>query len=242
MLAITADSAPAHAAPWTAPDRCSACPGRTHSICRQLPADVLCRLGGIGRTRKLKRGETLMWDGDEAETVANVRSGMLQLSAGTANGQEQILGLMMPGDFVGQPFGGRQAERVVALSDVSVCVFRRPEFGALLAEAPSLSQALLEKTFGDLARARGWLQLLGRKSAEERIVSLLWQLFERAGSVPGEPVALLLSRQQMADLLGLTIETVSRRLRHLERAGLIALPDLRSFVVRQPEALEALAG
>lgn len=239
MLAATSHVSRMPARP--ASDRCSACAGRRSAVCGDLPEALLTRLAAMGRNRSLKRGDTLVWDGEDADIVANVREGMLQLTSATADGQEQILGLAFPGDFIGQPHGGVQEQRVVALSDVSVCVFRRVDFAALLAEAPELAQALLVRTFGDLARARAWMQLVGRKSAEERVASLLWMFAERMQQAAGAPVPLPLSRQQIADVLGLTIETVSRRMRSFEREGLISLPTLRSFVVNEAGAFRALA-
>lgn len=227
--------------PRTVSDRCSTCAGRRSAVCGAIPEALLTRLAAMGRSRSLKRGDTLVWDGEDAAIVANVREGMLQLTSANADGQEQILGLAFPGDFIGQPHGGVQEQRVVALSDVSVCVFRRADFAALLAEAPELAQALLVRAFDDLARARAWMQLVGRKSAEERVASLLWMFVERMHPMPGTPVPLPLSRQQIADVLGLTIETVSRKMRGFEREGLISLPTLRSFVVEETGAFRALA-
>lgn len=240
MFAATA-AHPNRMLPGTVADRCFTCAGRRTAVCGDLPEALLSRLAAMGRSRSLKRGDTLVWDGEDAGVVANVREGMLQLTSATADGQEQILGLAFPGDFIGQPYGGMQEQRVVALSDVSVCVFRRADFAALLAEAPELAQALLVRAFGDLARARAWMQLVGRKSAEERVASLLWMFFERMHEAAGAPVPLPLSRQQIADVLGLTIETVSRKMRSFEREGLIALPTLRSFVVKETGAFRALA-
>lgn len=241
MLALSPACQTAPRPVSTALERCASCEGRRSAVCDGLAAADLRRLAGLGRTRALSRGHTLIWEGDEADLVANVRSGILQLTAASNDGTEQILGLLFPGDFVGQPFGGAAEHRVVALTEVSVCVMPRREFAGLLAELPSLTRALLGKTFADLTRARSWLRLLGRKSAGERVASLLWELFRRAGGEPGRSVPLPLSRQQMADVLGLTIETVSRKMRAFDRDGMISLPDLRSFVVDRDDALQRLA-
>ncbi|SEM50499.1 CRP/FNR family transcriptional regulator, anaerobic regulatory protein [Sphingomonas gellani] len=222
-------------------DRCGLCEGRRDGVCSALTAEAGARLAGIGRTRRLKRGDTLIWDGEDADLVANVRSGMMQLTMGDAEGQEQIVGLAFAGDFVGTPFGARHEQRVVALTETSVCVIRRSDFLAMLSDEPGLSQALLMKTFAELNRAREWMRLLGRKSAEERVASLLLEIAGRSGDADGEAVPLPLSRQQIADVLGLTIETVSRKMRAFSREGVIGLPDLRSFVVHRPVDLERLA-
>jgi len=90
---------------------------------------------------------------------------------------------------------------------------------------------LLERLFGELDKARRWLLLIGAKTAGERVASLLLDLADRAAVAEGAPIDLPLTRQQMAGLLGLTIETVSRRLHAFAGEGVIALPDLRHFVL-----------
>jgi CRP/FNR family transcriptional regulator len=224
-----------------APARCQHCEIRNHAICGSVRDDLLLRLSSIGRTRKLKRGDTLSWEGDDAQTVANLRSGILRLTCGTSAGEQQILGLAFAGDFVGQFHDAQERHSVTALTDATVCLFRRAEFAAFASETPELSQALLLAMSAELGRSREWMRILGRKSAEERVATFLWDLYLRAGALEQHPVPLPLSRQQIADILGLTIETVSRKIRRISRSGLIELPDLHSFRVRSPDALERLA-
>jgi len=106
---------------------------------------------------------------------------------------------------------------------------------------------LLEHTLAELDRARGWILLLGRKSAEERIATFLLDMSRHAAmdGAAQDPVGrfeLPFSRQQVADLLGLTIETVSRQFTKLKRADLIDLPSRRAVVIKDRAALTLLAG
>jgi CRP/FNR family transcriptional regulator len=233
--ASAADSNPA------APERCLQCEVRGVAICASMGDALLARLSSLGRTRKLKRGDTLTWEGDDATLVANVRSGILRLTCGTSDGEQQILGLAFAGDFVGQFHEEHERHSVTALTDTTVCLFRRAEFSALASETPQLAGALLTAMSAELGRSRQWMRILGRKSAEERVATFLWDLYRRSGAAENSPVPLPLSRQQIADILGLTIETVSRKIRQISRSGLIELPDLRSFCVRSAHALERLA-
>ncbi len=221
---------------------CGDCAARERAICAALPEPVLDAMYRMGRTELLRRGETLMWESDEALVVGTVRSGLLKLTASLDDGREQILGLAFPGDFVGRPFSARAGHCVTALADTRLCVFRRPSFDGFAREHPALEHALLGRVLDELDRARRWMLLLGRKSAPERVATLLLEIAERGGGEPGERVTLPLTRQQMADLLGLTIETVSRNMTRLKHSGTIHLPDTRSYVILDAAALALRSG
>lgn len=219
---------------------CAGCAARAHAICGTLAATDLAAFGAMGRHRRLARGQTLMWEGDAAACVANVISGVLKLTTVGVGGDEQIVGLAWPSDFLGSPFGPTQNASITALTDSEVCLFGRAEFEAFLDTHPDLERALLRRSFADLERMRGLLAMLGRRTAGQKVAALLLALAETEGRAATR-IALPLSRQEMADLLGLTIETVSRQLGRLSDKGLIALPDRRSFSVRRREELAAYA-
>jgi CRP/FNR family transcriptional regulator len=222
---------------------------RDRAICAALEPSELHRLNAIGRRRSLAAGESLIWEGDDSLLVGNVIEGVLKLSTGTSDGREQIVGVVHPSDFIGRPFGGRSGHTVTALTEARVCVFSQGDFDRLAESYPALEHTLLKRTLVELERTRHWMLLLGRKNAEEKIATFLIEMSERRpGMEDGcEPRALdrfelPFSRQQTADLLGLTIETVSRQLTKLKREGVIDLPGRRGVVIRDRQALEALAG
>jgi CRP/FNR family transcriptional regulator len=225
---------------------CDACAIRNRAICADLDEHEIALLNGIGRRRRLTAGEQLMWEGDEAVLVANVIEGVLKLSSHSADGKEQILGLVYPSDFLGRPFGKTSPYGVEALTDAHICVFERTDFDRFAREHPRLEHKLLERTLSELDRTRRWMLLLGRMNAEQKVASFLLEMAERLGtnqaSGPETTVALPLSRQQIADVLGLTIETVSRQLTRLRNAGAIDLPSRREIVLRDTADLEARAG
>ena len=230
---------------------CELCVVRNRAICSAVDTKELDALNAIGRRRTLRAGESLIWEGEDSVLVANVIDGVLKLSTGTEDGREQIVGVVYPSEFIGRPFGGTSGYGVTALTEAKVCVFSRRDFDAFAREHPSLEHKLLERTLGELDRTRRWMLLLGRKSASEKVSSFLLEIFERMGMPKGcelrfddRPTTLELpfSRQQIADILGLTIETVSRQFTRLKAAGIIDLPSRRGLRVLDQAALEAEAG
>ncbi len=227
---------------------CSTCVVRNRAICASLETDELQLLGKLGRSRTIKRGETLLWEGDPAPVVANIIDGVLKLSVNLQDGREQIVSVMYASDFIGRPFGKESPYRVTAMTDAQVCVFTRSSFDSFAREHPDLQNKLLQRTLDELDRAREWMTLLGKKSATERIATLLIELSDRLSIDGCSPETLYLDRfelpmdrQQISDILGLTIETVSRQFTRIRKEGIIDLPDRRTVIIRDRGRLKALA-
>lgn len=228
---------------------CDTCLVRNRAICAALDSEEIKMLNAIGRRRKLQPGESLIWEGDDSLLVANVIEGVLKLSTGTEDGREQIVGVVYPSDFIGRPFGTTTRHSVTALTESNVCVFSRADFDSFAHDHPALEHKLLKRTLAELDRTRNWMLLLGRKNAEERLATFLLDMSERlaeTGCDDGEEILesfeLPFSRQQVADLLGLTIETVSRQFTRLKKDGIVDLPSRRAVVILDHAALEARAG
>ena len=229
---------------------CDTCVVRNRAICASLDGDEIKALNAIGRRRTLEPGESLMWEGEDSVLVANVIDGVLKLSTGTEDGREQIVGVVYPSDFIGRPFGATSGHGVTALTEAKVCVFSRRDFDAFAREHPSLEHKLLQRTLAELDRTRRWMLLLGRKSAGEKLATFLLEMSERmvqpgCVDMPDMPLrrfSLPFSRQQVADVLGLTIGTVSRQFTRLKAEGLIDLPSRREVVILNREGLAAEAG
>ncbi|MFO1255799.1 MAG: Crp/Fnr family transcriptional regulator [Sphingomonadaceae bacterium] len=229
---------------------CETCVVRNRAICSSLDAEELKALNNIGRRRTLEPGESLMWEGEDSVLVANVIDGVLKLSTGTEDGREQIVGVVYPSDFIGRPFGSTSGHGVTALTEAKVCVFSRKDFDAFAREHPGLEHKLLQRTLAELDRTRRWMLLLGRKSAGEKLATFLLEMSERlvepgCTQLPDSPsrrFSLPFSRQQVADVLGLTIETVSRQFTRLKADGLIDLPSRREVIILDREGLMAEAG
>jgi len=241
-VAAAVNFEPAQQSPLIADSRCARCVGRHQSICANLPADLLARVAASGRVRRLRRGEVLSWEDDPTLDVGNVRDGALKLTASLRDGREQILGVAWPGAFVGELFGDRSGHRLTALTATTICIFRRGDLLSLAADQPPIAMAVLQCLSGELCAARRSILSLGRKTATERVASLLIEM-RRVGVVDASgAVQMSLNRQQMADLLGTTIETVSRKIHRFAAAGIIQLVGLRLFRVLDEVGLQRLAG
>ena len=234
-------------------DICQSCTVRNRAICADLHTDEVALLNSIGSHRTLAAGEQLLWEGEEAVVVGTVAEGLLKLSTGTADGQEQIVGLVYPSDFVGRPFGSIAPYGVEALVDSRICAFHRKDFDAFAREHPRLEHKLLERTLTELDRTRRWMLLLGRMDAEQKLATFLLEMVERLSGAPGlnpelangnivPAFELPIARQQIADVLGLTIETVSRQFTRLKQDGILELPSRREVAILDRAALRARAG
>ncbi len=219
--------------------RCGECPIRHRAVCAYCEAPDLVKLDAIKSYRTYKAGETITWAGERNDMIGSVVSGVASLSRTLPDGRRQMVGLLLPSDFVGRPGRDNSPYDVVAAHEVVMCQFRKKEFENLVKSTPALEHRLLDMTLDELDSAREWMLLLGRKTAREKIASLLAiiarrnAVLERKDVVDGLQFAVPLTREAMADYLGLTIETVSRQISALKKEGIIDLIDSRH--VRVPD-------
>ena len=220
---------------------CGDCPIRHRAVCARCEGDELQRLDAIKYYRSFEAGQTVIWSGDRMDFVASVVSGIGTLTQTMEDGRRQMVGLLLPSDFVGRPGRATAAYDVTATTDLVMCCFRKKPFEEMMSETPHIAQRLLEMTLDELDAAREWMLLLGRKTAREKISSLLAILARRdvslkagTGSVSFD---LPLTREEMADYLGLTLETVSRQISALKREGVIELVGKRHVKVADIDRL-----
>ena len=155
------------------------------------------------------------------------------------DGRRQITGFLFAGDFLGLAIGETYVFSAEAMEASTVCRFRKGPFRALVANSPPLEHMLLHRTSHELAAAQNQMLLLGRKTAIERMASFLLDLPGHDPARPSAPghVRLPMKRGEIADYLGLTIETVSRVLTRMKVKGLISIPSQNELIVERPERL-----
>lgn len=221
------------------PQRCKDCLVRDHALCASLCDSELTSLSEIGRRKVVPKGAVVAWEGDENPLCANIVSGAIKLLKTTADGREQAVGLLFQGDFVGQPFSDSGGLTAVAIADTDLCLYPRSQFERVLGDQPKLERALLERTMRSLNEARDRQLTLARQGARARIAGFLLDLSKNGR--PGE-IELPMSRGDIADYLGLTIETVSRQFTEFKSAGIIAADrGSRSVTILDPAALQSIA-
>ena len=222
---------------------CLACDARTFSVCGSLSADDLADLDVLAERVCIRAGEALIRQGDEAAHLFNISSGSVRVYRLLPDGRRQITGFLFAGDFVGLGGGDQHAFTAEAIEDTTVCRFRRNEYLALIRERPSLEAALLERVSHELAAAQNQMLLLGRKTARERVSSFLLDLPDLDPIRPSSngQIRLPMTRMEIADYLGLTIETVSRELTWLKSSGFIEMLSPKTLRVDQPDRLRAVA-
>jgi len=249
--AQSAPSKPGAIAPkGTIMPMCAACEIREFTFCSVLHDEELDHLQAIVRQVRVSHRQMLFQEGDDAENVYNILSGVMKLYKLLPDGRRQITGFVYQGDFLGIASVGTHSYSAEAVSDVSLCRFPRRKLYQLFDRFPALQTRLLGIATDELTAAQDQMLLLGRKTASEKLSSFLLSLSRRMAprgfaadddvDIAG-PVPVPMNRSDIADYLGLTVETVSRTLSRLKKAGHIAIADAHHITIVNPEDLRDLA-
>jgi CRP/FNR family transcriptional regulator len=233
---------PAHSA-------CDSCAVRDRTFCSVLsPADS-ARVRATLRNMSVAAHTQLFEEGDPAQHLFNVTSGTVKTYKLLPDGRRQITGFAFAGDFLGMTHEDEYVCSAEAVTPASLCRFDRAKLLALVDEMPHMEKHIAATLAHELAAAQDQMLLLGRKTAQERIATFLVALLRRreANRCPGQAVehdsalALPMSRADIGDYLGLTIETVSRTFSQLRRQGVIRLADVSHAEILDRGRLESLA-
>ena len=230
--------------------RCDHCPVRHQAVCGAMDEVQIRKLAQISHRKKFVASQTIISDEEPVDFFANVISGAVKLTKTLPDGRQQIVGLLFAPDFLGRAYSKQNPYAAEAATEVEICSFPNAAFERLVGEYPDLQSRLFHHTLDELDAARDWMLLLGRKTAEEKVASFLHMLARRSlmlgcphKSAP-ETAAfeLPLTRSDMADFLGLTIETVSRQLTRLKTRNIIRLSANRLVMVPDMFKLAYVAG
>ena len=210
-------------------------------MCSAIETDRIDVLDRIVTHTQIRPGQTVFEEGDEAKYVYNVSRGHVRLFKLLQDGRRQVTGFLAPGDFLGLAARHTYAYSAEAISDADLCRFKVGELESLLEEMPPVRERLYEIANDELAAAQEQMLCLGRKTAKERVASFLISQL-RHGANCGDGKAefdLPMSRSDIADYLGLTIETVSRTFTALREEGLIDLPSTHRVLIPDIATLRA---
>ena len=225
---------------------CRACEARHKGVCGALNPSQLTELAKHSSRQTYEPAYVIAADGNAVERYSNIMTGVVKLAKVTADGRQQIVGLQFAPDFVGRPFRKTSDYDVEAATSLKVCSFPRQVLDTLVTQSPDLEHRLHAQTLKELDEARDWMLALGRKTASERVAGFLCFIAARFNpelDLLEGPFSfeIPLKRADMADFLGLTVETVSRQMTKLRQAGIIDIHNNRTIFVPDFEQLKQAA-
>ncbi len=229
-------------------ERCSTCPIRHRAVCSQSTPEELVELDAAKFYTDYDPGQEIVGEGEPTKALGSVVSGVVALHKTLEDGRRQMVGLLFPSDFIGRPLRPVAPYDAIAVTPVKMCMFHRDQFERILTTSKNLEHRLLEMTLDELDAARDWMVLLGRKTARERLASFLIIVAKRQASLEkhelqaGMRIEIPLTREAIAEFLGLTIETVSRQFTALRKVKVLGLPDRRHADLLDLDALREMAG
>lgn len=229
------------------PVLCQSCEARHRGVCGALDSDQLVALAKTSSKQTVEPGAELVGDMETVDHYSNVLAGVVKLTKTLSDGRQQIVGLQFAPDFLGRPFRTESAVNAEAATNVSLCSFPKAAIERMMGQSPELEHRLLRQTLKELDEARDWMLTLGRKTASEKVASFLLLIANHIDPTLDEgeekvTFDLPLTRADIADFLGLTIETVSRQFTKLRADGVISIENNRHVTVARRERLKARAG
>ena len=228
------------------PAGCMGCEARTRGICGSLHGEQLSELSRMSHRRSVAAGNRIGRGVSNADTFGVILSGVVSLSKNLPDGRHQIVALQFAPSFVGRPFRETEDIEACASSQVRICTFPRSSFETMLGHNSPLERRVLSETLSQLDETRDWLIVLGRKTALERVATYLELISSHArpgpnGTVPLD-VPMPLTRGEMSDFLGLTIETVSRKMTELRKMGIIEFQSAAAIRICSSTDLHLASG
>jgi len=216
------------------PVLCQSCEARHQGICGALNAQQLLALSKTTRRVRKDAGDELMADAMPIANFANVLRGVIKLTKVLEDGRQQVVGLQFAPDLLGRPFAAESRVSAEAASEVDLCVIPKPALESIMKESAPLEHRVMMQALRELDEARDWMVTLGRKSASEKVASFLYLIATHIDPTVEQPETsfdLPLSRADIADFLGLTIETVSRQISKLKADNVIEILNYRHVTV-----------
>ncbi len=225
---------------------CQACEARHGGVCGALNPDQLLELSKHTQRTAHSQDMELSGADQDQEMYSNIMGGVVKLTKLMSDGRQQIVGLQFAPDFLGRPYSNSNGTVAEAATNVRLCSFPKAVLERFMKETPEMEQRLHEQHMRELDEAREWMLTLGRKTAIEKVASFLVLIAknidpERSDTNRTIEVDLPLKRADIADFLGLTIETVSRQLTNLRKKGVININDRKSVEITDLNRLRDLA-
>lgn len=210
-----------------------------------LDHDNLLKIVPLIKHENYAKGDRLLTEGDPIDSVVILNQGSVKAFKYTPDGREQILYVFSEGDFFGEQFllsSQTATYSVEALEPVKTCMLSKADFNKLLYSYPEISVKIIAELGGRIARMENAFQSMGIRNVDARIAGLLLEYSERHKHPDSDLIHLPLSREGMANYLGITRETMSRKLSQLENDGIIVSVNNKTIKIKERQALILLAG
>ncbi|MBT6404212.1 MAG: cyclic nucleotide-binding domain-containing protein [Rhodospirillaceae bacterium] len=221
---------------------CDTCDVRHKAMCAAVDHEHTDQLQAIVSHRDYSPGQVIFEEGDPADYVFHISDGEVRLYKLLPDGRRQVTGFLTPGDFLGLITESSYAYGAEAIGAVELCCMKLTNLERLLSDIPPVRERLLDMSRDELAAAQEQMLLLGRKTAREKILSFLLYRHKHLDRTDSDAsIDLPMSRTDIADYLGLTIETVSRTFTALRDEGLIELPNPHHVIFPDLDAVRDAA-
>ena len=219
--------------------RCSLCKIRSYSFCRCLHDEELKIFQDISTNKKYENNQNIFLQQDSSVNLFNITEGNVKIYQLLNDGRIQIIGFLYPGDFFGSYKNGKYNYSADAIGNVKVCVFDQEKLDKYIEKNMALAKELLHLTSHELTLAQDRISVLGKFGATERLAKFIFNISEQRKRIgwKNNPISLPMTRQDIADYLGLTIETVSREFSKLKTSNIIKILSSKQIFVRDFEKL-----
>ncbi len=223
-------------------DRCTICKIKSYSFCRCLQDEQLKVFSGITGEKEFKDKQSIFLQQENSKHLYNITKGNIKIYKLLNDGRIQIIGFLYPGDFFGSYKKGKFNYSAEAIGDVRLCVFKQEVLDAYLEKNMNLAKELLHRTSHELTLAQDRIGVLGKMNANERVAKFILNISDQRARIGWQdnPISLPMTRQDIADYLGLTLETVSREITRFKTSNLIKVMSSKQIYIVDKEKLTNL--
>jgi|TARA_B100000959_G_scaffold279118_2_gene338700 CRP/FNR family transcriptional regulator, anaerobic regulatory protein len=223
--------------------RCATCEIRSYSFCRCLKDDQLNIFSKISSEKEFKNKQTVFLQEEESKNLYNITQGNIKIYKLLRDGRIQIIGFLYPGDFFGSYKKGKYNYSAESIGDVKLCVFKQEVLDNYLEKNMNLAKELLHMTSHELTLAQDRIGVLGKLNANQRMAAFILNISKQRARIGWQdnPISLPMMRQDIADYLGLTLETVSRELTKLKTSNLIKVLSSSQIYLRDKASLSVIS-
>ena len=222
--------------------RCAVCKIRSYSFCRCLHDDQLKVFSEISDEKEFRDKQTIFLQQGPSKHLYNITKGNIKIYKLLSDGRIQIIGFLYPGDFFGSYKRGKYNYSAEAIGNVRLCVFKQEVLDEYLEKNMNLSKELLHITSHELTLAQDRMGVLGKMNANERVAKFILNISDQRARIGWQdnPISLPMTRQDIADYLGLTLETVSREITRFKTSNLIKAMTSKQIFINDREKLTNL--